>query len=1018
MQPRTVAHDQEWPSPPTRQLRDNVRSPQAAAWSTLQSFFTPEGVQAASDAARATAGAAMRSAARSVAELANDYLREETGASLTDYGQQAHSEPYLSDDAGDAILHAVEDGAGAYNGYLGRAGPGQQYLPPIEPPSSVAPVLFGEHTGDDANNTADSIDPHAQVSAEAQAAAAWGDTQQDTPSNLNLRVVHTRLDFAGHPYVLMCYRENPNGRFDLELPSLRLSNLPDEVNAWDDAIVDQTKNTLYSQTTILVQDCPIQGLGFLPSKAHEPRRRHMYMLTSDMDMVGSRGTPPHMIPHWQNRSDEKFSDFTWVPLRQFGPDGDGTMIDPNGQYILRFQMLPSPHRGQMKEEDNQALRHFFHEVGSFIMTLPEAAPPQNTPWAYPPSPQAHVQFERGSWEPPPIAGIQSSPPARSIHFASPISQHMGPQLSAAAEMWKEGGFQRWLWRDPKPGGVYKACHILVERPDGVMIRFLDGGDVWAHKSALIPYQAHLNGVTANPIIPFNMTPPFVDAPQFARNHTLGSAGNSSQAHRETAQMRAESQFQKQIAALEAQQAQLKRQSILAAEKHALEMKEMRTVLEQTRQELARASMSASSVNVASSVNAPILTPQNQPFATPKPPMNITSAHITSAQPPPKRRPSYLPAPPPPALVPQQAPGLQAHPRHLVPQYGNQQRVTVIASNQQTGRSCFFNGLRGKSNGTHLNARDFIVSFQIIARAQGDEWDDAHKIAECKNRCSHYLDKQLMLLEPYEIGGWETWKEAFLAWFRHPQEDSLKFQELLLVKAKPDQPISAFNAYFNQLWIEVEQISDGAQWPDALMRHLYMLALPTALRTAIATAVKPEHTTTDIQYLCATSQFNAGAVPTPKEISKVNFDAITKDATAKIVEAIQTDTSAAMVNFMSAFERQDGDAAMALKLSDEERNRRRTHDLCFNEACSGQFEHNFREKEKCQDPQRRAAIPNRPRQTRFAPGGGRQRTPSPYPPRRQAQAYSVESAGETASEGDDHNDEESDFDPDSAPGSSF
>ena len=83
------------------------------------------------------------------------------------------------------------------------------------------------------------------------------------------------------------------------------------------------------------------------------------------------------------------------------------------------------------------------------------------------------------------------------------------------------------------------------------------------------------------------------------------------------------------------------------------------------------------------------------------------------------------------------------------------------------------------------------------------------------------------------------------------------------------------------------------------------ALPTALRTAIATAVKPEHTTTDIQYLCATSQFNAGAVPTPKEISKANFDAITTDATTKIVDAIQTDTSAAVANFMSAFERQDG-----------------------------------------------------------------------------------------------------------------
>ena len=170
------------------------------------------------------------------------------------------------------------------------------------------------------------------------------------------------------------------------------------------------KDILYSQTTILVQDCPIEGLGFLPSKAKEPRRRHMYMLTSDMDMVGSRGMPPHIIPHWQNRSDEKFSDFTWVPLRQFGPDGDGNMIAPNRQYILGFQMSQSQHWGQMKAEDNQALRHFFYDLGTFIMTLPQAAPLQSPPLAYPPSPQAHVQFERGSWEPTPIAGIPSSPP--------------------------------------------------------------------------------------------------------------------------------------------------------------------------------------------------------------------------------------------------------------------------------------------------------------------------------------------------------------------------------------------------------------------------------------------------------------------------------------------------------------------------------------------------------------------------------------------------------------------------------
>ena len=97
--------------------------------------------------------------------------------------------------------------------------------------------------------------------------------------------------------------------------------------------------------------------------------------------------------------------------------------------------------------------------------------------------------------------------------------------------------------------------------------------------------------------------------------------------------------------------------------------------------------------------------------------------------------------------------------------------------------------------------------------------------------------------------------------------------------------------------------------------------------------------------------------------------ITKEATAKLVSAIHAqamDEDAAILKVMDAYERAPGDTALAFKLSAEERDRRKKHNLCFNEECSGQFEHDFREREKCKDPARRALASKQPRQTGFRP----------------------------------------------------
>jgi hypothetical protein len=63
----------------------------------------------------------------------------------------------------------------------------------------------------------------------------------------------------------------------------------------------------------------------------------------------------------------------------------------------------------------------------------------------------------------------------------------------------------------------------------------------------------------------------------------------------------------------------------------------------------------------------------------------------------------------------------------------------------------------------------------------------------------------MLLAVYEPYGWETWKNEFINLFRDPDDDFQTLNTLLKIKARHGQTISDFNAYFNQVLCEAEQI---------------------------------------------------------------------------------------------------------------------------------------------------------------------------------------------------------------------
>ena len=260
------------------------------------------------------------------------------------------------------------------------------------------------------------------------------------------------------------------------------------------------------------------------------------------------------------------------------------------------------------------------------------------------------------------------------------------------------------------------------------------------------------------------------------------------------------------------------------------------------------------------------------------------------QPAPARRQSWIPPAPPPQLIQSPPPGL--HPARDHGPIPNQRPVVIHASHQQTGRYCAFNGGKGRAGARDkdMNVRDFIISFQIVADAQGGTWTQAQMIAECKNRCNHKLDKQLALLAAYEPFGWETWKNAFINHFRDSDDDFHTLNALLNIKARPGQTISDFNAYFNQVICEAEQICEQPL-PDALLKHLYLNGIPADLRRLVAPVIQPHFTVHDCHHTCATTAFHAAAVPSPPEptpqvIDMAPFNAIVKDATKRVVENIR------------------------------------------------------------------------------------------------------------------------------------
>jgi len=368
-----------------------------------------------------------------------------------------------------------------------------------------------------------------------------------------------------------------------------------------------------------------------------------------------------------------------------------------------------------------------------------------------------------------------------------------------------------------------------------------------------------------------------------------------------------------------------------------------------------------------------------------------------------RMPSQQPAPRPASVI---------DPRHQ--EY--HKPVVVVQSQQQTGRFCFYSGHREESTSTKLNARDFMKSFEVIRATQF--WTEQESIAECKARCHAKLDDQLATFKDWERFGWEAWKAKFIDHFRHILEDQQKMDNFLSPKC--DGPVATFNAHFEQLINEVRvDLCEGAPCPDAILRHIYLRALPKDLRSQAAPSLTADKKLFDIMQLCAQTEYYT-ALPSgtsgssPKDKSRENFNSITKEATAKIVEAINTQTldeEALITKIMTTYERVPGDAALAFKLTAEERDRRKKHNLCFNEECKGQYEHNFREREKCLDPARRALASKQPRQTRFGPRQFR-RPSSPAASLNRASGGD----GETSEDGGATEGEDSDaFDPDAAHG---
>lgn len=228
------------------------------------------------------------------------------------------------------------------------------------------------------------------------------------------------------------------------------------------------------------------------------------------------------------------------------------------------------------------------------------------------------------------------------------------------------------------------------------------------------------------------------------------------------------------------------------------------------------------------------------------------------------RPPPDPEPPPSAIgrvpaTPRESPTTTRPPRHrmesqcIFAQQSVDPSLVIYQPDQQTGRWCFYDGRRGESTDHQLNARDFMRSFEVM-RATQFGWDDARAIAECKVRCSYKLDSELATLEVLEPQGWRLWKAAFIDRFRHVTEDYDKFDKLLNACCKNDESIPTFNASFVQIIADVKEICLGKPMPDEILKHIYLRAIPPAVREQAASKLDKETKLHDAMLLCAQTEY--------------------------------------------------------------------------------------------------------------------------------------------------------------------
>ena len=686
----------------------------------------------------------------------------------------------------------------------------------------------------------------------------------------------------------------------------------------------------------------IHILGRLPSANPSSVRRQIFVV----GMLAS-AAPNNIIPEFRSRSDAKFNGYAWIRYSECRPSATpSAALDLlTGRYSMLILPSGTQQNGMMREADVEALRHFWDDV----MRYAQLATPAIAPASSARSPPPNVQFQRGSLMPPSVIPAEADTPPRQLAFT--------PNPSAIRIMQRPS--------NSYPGNA--SSEMELEQQLALMRdqQEIERRNMEANVQARV--DAERRNMEAN-----------VQARVDAERRNLEAS----------MQARLEAEITRRVQEMSGRTPPNNQDLSSNFQRSFINLlpERVQSYINMPVSTLAPPMQHAAATDVV----APV-TPPEHGFV---PQQRRASYELPSTYQPP-RMPSQQMAPRPASIV---------DPRHQQVQHP----VMVIQSSQQTGRLCFFSGHRGKSTTSTLNARDFMKSFEVV-RATQLQWSEQQAINECKHRCSAKLDDQLATFAQWEQYGWEAWKAKFIDHFRHILDDHQKMSSLL--NAKCDGSISTFNAYFEQLINEVKSdLCGGVPFPDAALRHIYMNALPKELRSQAATQMTTDKTLFEIMQLCAHTEYFSCLPQGPsdhsaKDKARENFNSITKEATAKIVEAISAQTAAAeedatFMKIMSVYERAPGDAAWAFKLTAEERDRRRRHNLCFNEECKGPHEHDFREREKCQDPNRRALASKQPRQTRFSPRHFR-RPSSPAVSLNRAHGTDGETSEEgDATEGDD------------------